>query len=100
MKETGCVFPIYIDPNRSLYNSFGLDRKIAAAMGSSVMRYYGEKMANGQSLPNLGGGEDTIQLGGDFTLQKKDWRLLMAYPSQTATDRPTVDHILRKCSRK
>ena len=67
--ETKCPFPVYVDPARILYTSLGLPRDIKAVMGKSTMRYYGEKSASGEKLPNMGVSEDTQQLGGDFTIE-------------------------------
>ena len=93
LEQTKCPFPAYVDSSRSLYSSFGLPRSLKT-LKSSVMRYYAEKLASGQDLPDMGVQEDTIQLGGDFTVDTTNFTMTFLYPSKTATDRPTLDQIM------
>lgn len=94
IQETQCPFPVFGDLQRTTYVAFGLPRAIKAVMGSEVMRYYGEKKAQNEPLPNMGLDEDTIQLGGDFTIDTKTFKITFAYPSKTAKDRPSLNAIL------
>lgn len=94
IEETQCPFPVFGDIARKTYVSFGLPRAIKAVMGTEVMRYYGEKKAQNEPLPNMGLDEDTIQLGGDFTICTKSFQITFAYPSKTAKDRPSINAIL------
>ena len=64
-------------------------------LSSAIMRYYAEKVCNGEELPNMGVKEDTIQLGGDFTVNV-DGEMTFLYPSKTSTDRPTLRQILEQ----
>jgi len=92
--ETSCPFPVFVDLKRTMYKSLGLPRDIKGVMGKSVMRYYGEKSAIGEKLPNMGVAEDTQQLGGNATIDALTKKFVFIYPSKTATDRPTLDQIL------
>ena len=94
IEESDCPFDVFIDHPRRLYATFGLPRTLAATMNCSTMRYYGEKMANKTKLPNMEAQEDTIQLGGNFTVDCQSEKLVFYYPSKSPTDRPTVDMIL------
>ena len=94
--ETKCPFPVYVDPARILYTSLGLPRDIKAVMGKSTMRYYGEKSALGEKLPNMGVSEDTQQLGGNATIDSLTKKFIFIYPSKTAPDRPSLQQILSK----
>jgi len=60
------------------------------------MRYYAEKVINGDTLPNMGVKEDTIQLGGDFTVDAINCTMTILYPSKTSTDRPALSQILQQ----
>lgn len=64
-------------------------------LSSSIMRYYAEKVINGDTLPNMGVREDTIQLGGDFTVNVTG-TMTFLYPSKTSTDRPSLSQILQQ----
>ena len=94
--ETKCPFPVYVDPARILYTSLGLPRDIKAVMGKSTMRYYGEKSALGEKLPNMGVSEDTQQLGGNATIDSLTKKFVFIYPSKTAPDRPSLQQIISK----
>ena len=94
LDQTECPFPAYVDASRALYTTFGLPRSLLT-LKSSVMRYYAEKVVKGEELPNMGVKEDTIQLGGDFTVETANFTMTFLYPSKTSTDRPTLDQILR-----
>ena len=95
INETKCPFQVLVNPGRSLYTSLGLPRDIKAVMGKSTMRYYGEKSALGEKLPNMGVTEDTQQLGGNATIDSLTKKFTFIYPSKTATDRPTLQQILQ-----
>ena len=59
------------------------------------MRYYGEKLARNEELPHIDAQEDTIQLGGNFTVDCQTQKLIFYYPSRTPTDRPSLSTILK-----
>ena len=92
--EMDCPFPGYVDSSRALYSAFGLPRSLMT-LSSSIMRYYAEKVINGDTLPNMGVREDTIQLGGDFTVNVTG-TMTFLYPSKTSTDRPSLSQILQQ----
>ena len=94
IEETKCPFPVYVDLSRKIYTSLGLPRVMKAVFGNSTMRYYGEKIANGEDLPNMGVAEDTQQLGGNASIDTLTKKLIFIHPSKTATDRPSLDAIL------
>ena len=71
-------------------------RDIKAVMGKSTMRYYGEKSALGEKLPNMGVSEDTQQLGGNATIDSLTKKFIFIYPSKTAPDRPSLQQIISK----
>jgi hypothetical protein len=87
-------FPVLSDPGRAAYKAFGLER------GSWLMffklralgRYLG-LMARGWRVRLPVGGEDVLQLGGDFVLDRRR-RMVFAYPSADASDRPAAEVIV------
>lgn len=91
---TGCGLPVYIDEDRSLYRSFGLHRSISKVFGIHAMKYYGEKRVVLGKLPKpvSEDEEDTLQMGGDFTVHSST-RVTFVYPSQFAADRPTLEQV-------
>ena len=99
LEETKCPYPMYLDLPRKLYLSFGLPRSFAKVFSMDSLKYYGERVVqlNGE-LPKTDTviKEDTLQLGGDFTVDCKTKTMTFLYPSQHPPDRPSVDAILRQ----
>jgi len=93
IEETGSNLPVYVDPNRKMYDLFGLSRSISKVFHSEVMRYYGEGLVKQGSVPQSHGQSDFLQMGGDFTVSQ-DGKLVFSYPSQNASDRPHIKDIL------
>ena len=82
--------PVASDPERAAYRAFGLDRtgwltffrpKVLWGYLRGLLRGYGPRATYA--------GEDVLQLGGDFMLDKRG-RVVFAHPSTTPTDRPSV----------
>ena len=94
LEETGCSFEFYLDPRRLIYSLFGLERSVAKVWSMSTIQYYAQQKAGGRALPVALADveDDPLQMGGDFTIDK-DLRVVMAYPSKTPKDRPTIQHI-------
>lgn len=93
--QTQCPFPVFIDAVRATYSAFGLTRSMKA-FSLKAMHYYAQKVVAGEEMPNIHLQEDTAQLGGDFTVDCKSKKMLFLYPSQNASDRPTLAAILKK----
>jgi hypothetical protein len=86
--------PVVCDPDRTAYRAFGLERtswltffrpKVLWGYLRGMLRGYGVKMPYA--------GEDVLQLGGDFVLDRLR-RVVFAHPSATPTDRPAVSALL------
>ena len=94
MEETGCSFEFYLDPRRLIYSLFGLERSVAKVWSMSTIQYYAQQKAGGRALPVALADveDDPLQMGGDFTIDR-NLRVVMAYPSKTPKDRPTIQHI-------
>lgn len=87
--------PIYGDPQRQLYRALGLERTAwYIFLWPPVVLGYLWGMLRGYRPRLPRPGEDVLQLGGDFILDRQ-LRLRYAYRSATPTDRPTPAELLR-----
>lgn len=97
LQDTKVPFTMLLDSARKVYHAFGLYRSVQKVWGVVSMVYYGEAMLTGKPLPkpyeNVH--DDTQQMGGDFILDKTGV-VRFLYPSQTNTDRPSVDRIVEE----
>lgn len=85
--------PIVSDPDRVAYRAFGLERTgWSAFFRPAVLWGYLRGMIRGYGLKAPSEGEDVLQLGGDFILDKLG-RVRFAYPSSNPADRPGLDTI-------
>ena len=90
--------PVVCDPDRAGYRAFGLERTcwLNFFRPAVVWRYLG-LIVRGGKVRTPYPGEDVLQLGGDFLLDRAG-RLVFAYRSRTATDRPGIDALLAAAS--
>ncbi|KAL8601545.1 hypothetical protein ACOMHN_003811 [Nucella lapillus] len=95
LEETECPFPMMLDVKRQIYHMFGLTRSVYKVWNISCMVFYGEQMRAGKKLPSPYENvhDDVNQMGGDFILSTEG-RLILSHPSQSSTDRPTMDVLL------
>ena len=81
------------DPERAAYAAFGLERTgWLSFFRPKVLWGYLRGMIRGYGVKKPYAGEDVLQLGGDFVLDKLA-RVVFAHPSATPTDRPTISAI-------
>jgi hypothetical protein len=86
--------PIVCDPDRAGYRAFGLERTgWMSFFRPSVLWGYLRLIARGGKVRMPYTGEDVLQLGGDFLLDRAR-RVVFAYHSRSATDRPSVEALL------
>ena len=86
--------PVVSDPDRTAYRAFGLDRAgWLTFFRPKVLWGYLREMLRGYGLKTPYAGEDVLQLGGDFVLDRTG-KVVFAYPSADPTDRPTVAQLL------
>ena len=91
-------FPVVCDPERAAYRAFGLGRIgwLNFFRPAVVWRYLGLVRRGGKvRMPYPG--EDVLQLGGDFLLDRAG-QVIFTYRSRTATDRPGIDALLAAAS--
>lgn len=88
-------FPVVADPERAAYRAFGLERTSwATVLRPDVVLRYLRLIFRGWKPQQAHGGEDVLQLGGDFVLDATG-RLVYAHRSAEPTDRPPIDELLR-----
>lgn len=87
--------PIVADPDRIAYRAFGLERAgWLTFFRPKVLGGYLAKVLRGHGVRKPYPGEDVLQLGGDFVLDRGR-RVVLARPSADPTDRPGVTDLLR-----
>ena len=91
LQETGNCFPLLIDPERTTYGAYGLERSVARSWNVKTVLRYVELMRAGRNWRGIQG--DSVQLGGDFVVNT-DGVVRLAYRSHDPTDRPSVGQLL------
>ena len=87
-------FPVVTDPNREGYRYFGLGRvSVWHFLRPRILWNFLTLLFKGERIRRLTHTEDVFQLGGDFLIDRQR-RVRYAYPSQDATDRPSIETIL------
>ena len=87
------MISVFVDSERTTYDAFGLPRA-TKVFQMKTMKFYAEQIVKEVEFPMLDIKEDVLQLGGDFTIDTSTKRLTFLHPSQTSSDRPTLDKIL------
>jgi peroxiredoxin len=92
--------PMVADPERAAYRAFGLERTSwLTFFRPRVLWGYFRGILRGYGVKKPYAGEDVLQLGGDFVLDRRG-RVVFAYPSANPTDRPTVAALLAAVGRE
>ncbi len=85
--------PIVCDPQRVAYRAFGLERTSwLTFFRPKVLWGYFRGMFRGYGVKKPYAGEDVLQLGGDFVLNRGG-RVVFAYASANPVDRPPLTAI-------
>ena len=94
LRQSPRPFPVVSDPDRTAYRAFGLERTgFWSFLRPSVLWGYLRLILRGSKIRKPYEGEDVYQLGGDFLLDRAG-RIVYAYRSRTATDRPAIADLL------
>jgi hypothetical protein len=87
--------PVVCDPERVAYRAFGLQRVgWLSFFRPKVLAGYIGKMLRGHRVRRPYAGEDLLQLGGDFVLNRQR-EVKFAFTSNDPTARPSVEELLR-----
>jgi len=87
-------FPVVSDPTLAAYKGFHLDRtSVGSMLRPGVIFRFLKLIFRGWLPKKPGKGEDVLQLGGDFVLDKAG-RLVYAHPSAEPTDRPPARELV------
>ncbi|WP_448335778.1 AhpC/TSA family protein [Bellilinea sp.] len=96
-ETTQIHFTILLDPQKNLYQAFGLQRSIRRTWNLPTLWFYAQKLLRGEKLIATGG--DLHQLGGDFILDQNG-QIVLAYYSHDPTDRPQPNTLLQSIQLK
>jgi alkyl hydroperoxide reductase subunit AhpC len=91
LEETCNPFRLLLDPERTVYDDYGLERSLARSWNLRTIWRYVQLLTSGRSWRGIQG--DSAQLGGDFIVDA-DGIVQLAYRSHDPTDRPDVDELL------
>jgi len=91
LEETCSPFHLLLDPERKVYNAYGLERSFWRSWNLRTIWRYVQLLTSGRRWRGIQG--DSAQLGGDFIIGA-DGIVRLAYRSQDPTDRPPVEQLL------
>lgn len=91
LAETCAPFQLLLDPERTVYRRYGLERSMRRSWNLRTIWRYVQLLASGRRWRGIQG--DSAQLGGDFVIGA-DGLVRLAYRSHDPADRPTVGQIL------
>lgn len=91
LEETCSPFRLLLDPERVVYQAFGLERSLLRSWNLRTIWRYVRLLAAGRQWRGIQG--DSAQLGGDFIVDE-DGVVRLAYRSHDPTDRPPVKDLL------
>ena len=91
IQETKAPFPLLLDPKRSVYRAYGLERSFTRVWNlGTVLLYLGLLLKGRKPRPIQG---DPNQLGGDFIVDTRGI-VRYAHPSEGPADRPSFQQIV------
>jgi hypothetical protein len=91
LEETCSPFRLLLDPERKVYQAYGLERSLLRSWNLRTLLTYVKLLAAGRKWRGIKG--DSAQLGGDFIIDFQG-KIHLAHHSHDPTDRPTVDDLL------
>jgi hypothetical protein len=94
LARMGWHVPVVCDPDRTTYAAFGLERtRWTTFLKPRVLWGYFRAALRGYGMRKPIAGEDVLQLGGDFILNRQR-EVVHSHPSADPTDRPSVRALL------
>lgn len=95
LEEAPVPFPFVCDPDRANYHRFGLERGTWMMFYKPrVLAHYLSNIFWGIRPKKPAQGEDLLQLGGDFIIDRQH-QLIFAHRSKDPADRPRPKDLLR-----
>ena len=91
LEETCPPFQLLMDPERKVYQAYGLERSIFRSWNLLTILTYVKLLTSGRKWRGIQG--DSAQLGGDFIVDAQG-KILLAYHSYDPTDRPPVHDLM------
>ncbi len=91
LKETCSSFPFLLDPDRTVYQIYGMERSLWRSWGLKTIWAYMRLLSAGRKWRGIQG--DSAQLGGDYIVDANGI-IRLAYISHDPTDRPSVEALL------
>jgi alkyl hydroperoxide reductase subunit AhpC len=93
LEETCSPFDLLLDPERSVYESYELERSASRSWNVRTLWRYVQLLASGRRWRGIQG--DSTQLGADLIIGPVGI-VRLAHYSHDPTDRPAVDGLLAK----
>ena len=95
-EQASKAYPVVGDPTRALYRAAGLERvAVWRFFDPRVLAYYAWAGLNRPRLRMPSAGEDPLQTGGDFVLDRAGG-VVYARVSRDPSDRPAVADVLNR----
>jgi len=91
LEETCTSFRLLLDPERTVYAAYGLERSVLRSWNLKTMWRYAQLLRAGRQWRGIQG--DSAQLGGDFIVDAGG-TVRFVYRSHDPTDRPPVEQLL------
>jgi peroxiredoxin len=91
LEETCSPFELLLDPERKVYEAYGLERSAFRSWNLRTLWRYVQLLASGRRWRGIQG--DSTQLGADLIVDPNGV-VRLAYYSHDPTDRPAVDGLL------
>jgi len=91
LEETCAPFVMLIDQELKVYQAYGMKRSFFGTWNPATILFYIRMFLAGRKWHGIQG--DPNQMGGDFIIDKNG-TLILSYPSEDATDRPTEEGLL------
>lgn len=85
LEETASRFPLWFDPDKKLYDLFGLERSYWRSRSFRTLFFYLKEILKGRKIHDSK--SDTNQLGGDFVVNAQGI-LCFSHRSRDPLDRP------------
>lgn len=94
LSETNLDCLLLCDPERKLFNLFGMGRSAQGSLAVPLLWFYAEEQAKGVILPPYSKGDDIFQIGGNAVLDCVSKKSIYHHVSVNPTDRPSANRLV------